>query len=285
MKFDNNFNEVKIRHVLAICVITSIILIIVSIIIGHNLDGEVNNRVTNYLNLLSGILLFIMLMYEVKLSREKANLLYIDFKSKFKAKEITWIIIFYICLNLGLVSLVTYVLYFINPSFANEAVNNSPISINSMTDYLVCFVVMVMLSPIVNEIVFRYVLFKRLSKKFNVYIGIIVSSIIFSAFDVSPEMIGTLALGIINCVLYVKYENLLIPMFVYFMNNLLYMIIYIPINGFKTKNITLTPNSVTVNAVIGLVLVVIGIVSFAKFVIKNKECLKEYFYRNKNVLS
>ena len=111
-----------------------------------------------------------------------------------------------------------------------------------MTDYWIVFIMLVFLTPFTEEIIFRNVLFKRLSKKFNIYIGLIVSSIIFSALLMvgSPECHRIFLLGIINCILYVKYENILIPMFIYFINSLLYMIVSISFGEVGNKAIILT---------------------------------------------
>ncbi|EKQ50914.1 MULTISPECIES: CPBP family intramembrane glutamic endopeptidase [unclassified Clostridium] len=281
MKSDNDLDEVKIRHVIIIYLINCVVLIITAIAIIFNSGGEISGSNMNNLSLLSGILLLAMLSYKLKLSREKIGFLYKDFKNKINIKESIWIVAFFVCLNLGAIRLLTYIIYLISPTFASDFVNNFSLTINSVTDYLICFIISVILSPIVNEIIFRFVLFKRLSKKFNVYVGIIVSSIIFAAFDFSPEIIGALALGIINCILYIKYENILMPMLIYFMSNLFVMLLYIPTTGFKTDKVTLTLNSVSTDAILGTVLFTIGIISFIIFVIKGKVYLKSGFWENK----
>ncbi len=281
MKSDNDLDEVKIRHVIIIYLINCVVLIITAIAIIFNSGGEISGSNMNDLSLLSGILLLAMLAYKLKLSREKIGFLYKDFKNKINIKESIWIVAFFVCLNLGGIRLLTYIIYIISPTFASDFVNSYPLIINSATDYLICFIISVILSPVVNEIIFRFVLFKRLSKKFNVYVGMIVSSIIFAAFDFSPEIIGALALGIINCILYIKYKNILMPMLIYFMSNLFVMLLYIPTIGFKTDKVTLTLNSVSTDAILGTVLFTIGIISFIIFVIKGKVYLKSGFWENK----
>ena len=177
----------------------------------------------------------------------------------------------------------TDIIYLISPSFANSFINDSTLIINSRTDYWIVFIILVILTPFTEEIVFRYVLFKRLSKKFNIYVGIIVSSIIFAVFTngSGPEFIGFLLLGIINCILYVKYENILIPMFIYFVNNIFYMIVSIPFGKVEKKAITLNPTDMILYAVSGIILFNIGMIFFIKFICENKVYLRESFNKSK----
>lgn len=283
LKFDSDFNEIKIRQVIVMYLITIVALIIASFFILSSSDGEISNSDMNNLCMLSGVTLFIMLIYKIKLSKEKIINLYNDFKVKLNVKEIIWIISFFTCLNIGGAKLVINILYLINPSFANDFINDVPLTINSMTDYWICFIIVVILSPIIDELTFRYVLFKRISKKSNIYFGLIVSSIIFSVINLCPEVIGNLALGIINCILYVKYRNILMPIFIYTINSLLYMLVVIPFQGFRTEYITLTSDYITMNAILGTVLFSIGIIFFIGFVNKNKIYLRESFDKDINL--
>ncbi|MVX63840.1 CPBP family intramembrane metalloprotease [Clostridium chromiireducens] len=283
MKFDSDFNEVKIRNVVFIYLITIITLIIASFFILSSADGEISNSDMNKLCMQSGIILFSMLIYKVKPSKEKIINLYNDFKIKLNVKEIIYIISFFTCLNIGGSKLIIDLLYLIDPSFANDFINDIPLTINSTTDYWMCFIIVVILSPVIDELTFRYVLFKRISKKLNIYAGLIVSSIIFSAINLCPEMIGNLALGVINCILYIKYENILMPMLICTINGLLYMLVVIPFQGFKTEYVTLTSDYIIMNAISGTVLFSIGIIFFIRFITKNKICLRESFDKDINL--
>ena len=207
MKFDNDFKEIKIRHIVVMFLLVFLIGIVVVIVL--NKKGDISNTDTNILTLFIEILFVAMMMFMIRPSKKNVNSLYKDFKSKLNMKEIAWIILFFTCLEIGSSNILTDIAYIISPSFANWFINDSSMVINSMTDYWIVFIMGVFLTPFTEEIIFRNVLFKRLSKKFNIYIGLIVSSIIFSSVNFGSEMIGVFMLGIINCMLYVKYENLL----------------------------------------------------------------------------
>lgn len=260
--------------------ITIIVIIMASVFMSSNSAREISNRNANNLSLLGGILLFIMLIYRMKPSKEKINNLYKDFKNKFNIKEIICVIIFFTCLNIGGTKISIDAIYLINPSFANTFINDCPLIIDSTTDYWTSFAVLVILSPIVDELTFRNVIFKRLSKKFNIYVGLVVSSMFFSVLNICPQMIGVLALGIINCILYVKYRNILMPMFIYFINAFLYMLVLMPFGEMKHKSTILTQNDIIINAILGSLLFTIGIIFFIKFIIKNKIYLRENFIKS-----
>lgn len=275
MKFDNDFKEIKIRHIIVIYLITCAILLLAAIFIFKNSGTDITDTNMNLLALLSGILLLTMLIYKIKPSKDKINLLYRDFRNKLNIKEIAWIIIFLVCLDYGGGKLLIDSVYIFSQSLANKFANDYSITINSTIDYWICFVILVILAPIIDELTFRYVLFKRLAKKFNVYTGLIVSSIVFSAINTCPDMIGTLSLGIISCILYVKYENILMPMFVYFISNLLLMLVAVPLGTLKHKIINYTSYDIKINAIIGMGLFFIGIILMIRFIIQNKVYLRE----------
>lgn len=283
LKFDNEFNEIKIRHIIFIYAVTIIIVMIALIFMLANSGGEISDSNVNNLSLLARIVLFIMLIYKIKPSKKELTSLYKDFKNKLNIKEIIFITVFFTCLNIGGTKITIDIVYLISPSFATEFMKDCPLIINSMTDYWICFIILVILSPVIDEIIFRNVLFKRLSKKFNIYVGLIVSSIFFSALNICPEMIGALVLGIINCMLYIKYRNILLPMCIYFINACLYMLASIPLEGMKYSTIILNPNDIVLTGTMGTILFTIGIIFFAKFIIDNRIYLREDFNRSRNI--
>lgn len=275
MKLDKGFNEIKIRHLMFMYLIAMGIVIIASIFVLPNSAGEISDSKVNQLTLLGGITLFSMLIYRIKPSKEKINILYKDFRSKLNIREIICVITFFSFLNIGGTKITIDMAYLISPRFVNQLISDCPLIIDSTVDYWTSFVIFVILSPIVDELTFRNVIFKRLSKKFNIYIGLIVSSILFSALNICPEMIGALALGIINCILYVKYRNILIPMFIYFINSIIYMFVSMPLEKIKIKSAVLAQNDIVSNAITGVILFTIGIIFFIRFIIKNKIYLRE----------
>lgn len=267
MKFDNDFREMKIRNIVVMFLIVFFVAIVVAVIIALN-KGDLSDTDTIIVSLFIEILLIFMMAFKLRLSRENVKRLYVDFKENINIKEIFWIILCITCLQIGSSNILIDVAYMISPNFANWFANESGIVINSMTDYWIVFIMAVFLAPFTEEIIFRNTLFKRISKKFNVYIGLIVSSIIFSSVNFGSQMIGIFLLGILNCMLYIKYENILVPMLIYFFDGIINMIVVILFNQFGEQTIVLTSMDIVLYAGSGVGLFTIGMIFFIKFVKK-----------------
>ena len=283
LKFDREFNVIKIRHVIIMYLLIISILLGIMYFISSDSNLELSGTNINFLCLLADVLFSSMLIYVAKPSKNKLICLYKDFRSKLNIKEIALISLFLICLCIGGAKIITDIMYMISPSLANTFINDKTLSINSITDYIICFTILVIFSPIVDELVFRYTLFRRLAKKFNIYVGLIVSAIIFTTINIQPEILGTLALGIVNCILYVKYKNILISMLIYSMNNLITMTILVPLDEFRNRTINYTINDIVVNALLGIGLFVFGMVFMIKFIAKNKIYLREQFCKSNSI--
>lgn len=275
MKFDNDFKEMKIRHIVIMFLLVFFISIAVIMVISAK--REFSNTDTNKLGLFIEILLIFMMIFKLRLSKKNVRILYEDFKSNLNMKEIAWVILFIICLEMGSSNILTDITYIISPSLANWFINDSYRIIDSMTDYWIVFIMGVFLAPFTEEVIFRNVLFKRISKKSNVYVGLIVSSIIFASINFGTEMIGMFFIGIINCILYVKYENLFIPISIYCINNTINMITFILFGKLSDNAVVLTSTDIILDVVLGGILFIIGIIFFIKFMKINKIYLRKMY--------
>jgi len=146
LKFDNEFKEIKIRHIVVMFLIA--LLISIAIIVVLSINGEISNTNTNKLSLLIEFLFLAMVIFKLKPSKKSIKLLYLDFRSKLNVKEIIFIILFLKCLEIGLSNILIDIAYIIGPNFANWFVNNSSIIIDSMTDYVIIFIIVVFFAPI-----------------------------------------------------------------------------------------------------------------------------------------
>lgn len=282
MKFDNDFKEMKIRHIVVMFLLVFLFSIASAIVIALK-KGEMSDTNANILSLIIEILLVFMMAFKLKVSKENVKRLYLDFRENLNMKEIILIILFITCLEMGSNNILIDLAYLISPSFANWFVNDSVMVINNMTDYLIVFVMVVFLAPFTEEIIFRNTIFKRISKKFNVYIGVIVSSLIFSSINFGSQMVGIFLLGVVNCILYVKYENILMPMLIYFLDSIVGMIFIILFDGFGTQNLVLTSMDMILYAGSGVGLFSIGMVFFIKFIRENKGYLREMYNKKKQL--
>ena len=77
----------------------------------------------------------------------------------------------------------------------------------------------IIFAPIVEELVFRGVLFNRLKIKTGILPAMIISSFLFAIGHNFGGMTSAFLFGICMCILYMKTDNILVPMSVHFINN------------------------------------------------------------------
>ncbi|MFD3449954.1 CPBP family intramembrane glutamic endopeptidase [Microbacteriaceae bacterium 4G12] len=92
------------------------------------------------------------------------------------------------------------------------------IEIATMTPWFI--LVTSILAPILEEIVFRKILFGALYKRFNFFIAAIVSSLVFAAahFDFS-HLLVYISMGLVFSFLYVKTKRIIVPIMAHVMMN------------------------------------------------------------------
>ena len=93
MKFDNDFKEMKIRHIVLMFLLVLLFSISGAIVIALK-KGDISNTDTNILSLIVEILLVFMMAFKLKLSKENVKRLYLDFRENINIKETIWIILF-----------------------------------------------------------------------------------------------------------------------------------------------------------------------------------------------
>jgi membrane protease YdiL (CAAX protease family) len=98
--------------------------------------------------------------------------------------------------------------------FLDATETASPILTNSWT-----FLLIVILAPISEELVFRGLLLSRWSTKWGHTKAILLSSTIFGSLHF-PDIIGAFMFGLVMCTLYIKTRTLVIPVIVHVGNNL-----------------------------------------------------------------
>ena len=96
----------------------------------------------------------------------------------------------------------------------------------NLTTLIIYFISVVILSPIVEEILFRGIFLRRFNKEFdNVTGAILISSILFALCHSFGGISGAFLFGICMSVLYIKSENIMVPIFAHFLNNLVSFIL------------------------------------------------------------
>ena len=127
---------------------------------------------------------------------------FVSVDTKIKNNVLLFINIGLIIASVGIVS--SFVLNLFKMSGLEE-VNNM---FNS-NGFVMAFVVTVLMAPVVEEIIFRGLIFNRMNSKWNTWIAIIISSFLFGlAHGNLPQMINAFVIGFAFAYFYNKYHTL-----------------------------------------------------------------------------
>lgn len=235
---------------------------------------EVNDLVLIF-NTFSVTLLFTLISGNVNLSliKERFN----NFKRVANIKEIFGVVITQIFLSMGLSYLSIAFVASTDKTKALQVLNDTFGNPTNNTEFVLWVISIVILAPILEEIVFRRVIFKRLNIKFSFMVSAVISSLIFGIGHEFLGVIGAIVFGVACCILYVKYNNILVPIAVHFINNLLAAITEAPsyFNGTMNETITSISNSdIKFWLLSGISLTLITLIIFTRFIIANKSYIQ-----------
>lgn len=263
------FNDVKIIPAITAYILINFVVIFISLFIDYNIF----NKNFELLQLIIDILFFIFLLHSFDVRIYKLLDLIKDFILKFNIKEIVCVVFTQLCLSTGTTFLILGVLCLVSVDTANSLLNEPSQVINNT---IFSFIVTVIGAPLIEELLFRSICFKRLSKIFNVYIGMIISSVFFGILHLELAILGAIVFAIANCILYLKYKNILIPISVHFFNNLIATLPSIfSSSTSKSKVEILNSGDGFSYIIIGLIGFLIGLILFIIFIIKNREYIYE----------
>lgn len=83
------------------------------------------------------------------------------------------------------------------------------------------------IGPIYEEILFRYILYNRLKKKYSIKKSILITTIIFALIHLSPiKIIYAFILGLTINILYERYKNILAPILIHISANTIVIFLY-----------------------------------------------------------
>lgn len=85
--------------------------------------------------------------------------------------------------------------------------------------FLLSAIASIIFAPILEELVFRGVLFNRLKIRIGIIPAMIISSFLFGIGHDFGGITSAFLFGICMCILYLKTDNILVPMSVHFINN------------------------------------------------------------------
>lgn len=200
-----------------------------------------------------------------------------NFKQIASIKEILIVVATQIFLSIGLSNLSLGFLASTNMTKALEAANDTFGNPSTNKELVFFLISVVILAPLLEEMIFRRIVFKRLNLKLSFITSAVISSVIFGIGHELLAILGAIVFGVTCCVLYRKYNNLIVPIAVHFLNNLIAgtMISVGYFQGTLNEQINVITNyDIKVYFISGMLLTTITIIIFIRFVMKNKQYLK-----------
>lgn len=151
----------------------------------------------------------------------------------------------------------------IDPSFAKD------LTVVKSTGWIFVLnlITSIIFVPIVEELIFRGVIFSRLNMRMNFVYAMLISSVLFSLFHGFGRMTVTFVFGLALCLLYLKTDNILIPIVIHILGNFL---------GSLCTDFAHIEQAVS-TAPLSYVLIILSIISgimLIMYIVKNTKALK-----------
>lgn len=228
----------------------------------------------------STMLIYFILKFKIKKDD------YIDtfnsFKLKVNYKEVLTLSIIDLVMVFSICAVAISTIYKINPEIV-DSILSEPVVKSSFISTVFLFTFIVILAPIVEEIVFRGILLRRVSFKFGVRKGIILSSIVFAILHPGLGHIFSFIAGVIFSLIYLKYNNILISTITHMCYNFLYFIVTVSSMFFINQNTSISNIESTIYIFVGVLGLVFSFGYLFKYIKVNlpeknseKNVLKSY---------
>lgn len=206
------FEEMKIRHLLWISALFSIIAIIIFVIFPTT---------ENFINISLNLIMYVFIplvffgYYFNKLPHSVRDVVYVEGVKKW-IPSLFGIVVVCIAFSLGTFWLTVFILHPIAPLLVDLIMTAEPMSSNI---WILTFEILTItiVGPIVEEFIFRGVILHRLIRKTSMWGSILISSILFGFLH--ADIIGAFLFGVIASLLFLKTGNLLIPILMHIINN------------------------------------------------------------------
>mgnify|MGYP002621545210 CR=1 FL=1 len=212
--FNVRLRTIRLREFAVVLVISFILTLFVAVLFPI---------MDTYDDLLIFSLIFFLLVFFVYALRGTTGLSR-DFNALFEennAKEILYVFainLFFAFIFSSFFAVSDIVLTLVDPSWI-PTLDFTPSAVDPVV-YTLEFISSVFLAPVIEELCFRGVLFNRVKIRIGILPAMILTSILFALGHEFGGMTSAFVFGMCMCVLYLKTDNILVPMSVHFLNNL-----------------------------------------------------------------
>lgn len=249
--FNENLKKITLKELCS--------LIIILFLIQFLINSLTNVKINSF-----WICIFIIFYFAYKLRHS-----YLSFKeeiynlfSTIPFNTIFWIVLLNIFLSYGFLYLSDFILdafpnlnSLMNVSLSSIYLNNSIIALGG-------FIVTVFISPISEELIFRGVLLNRLKLVVPTIFSLFVTSLLFASMHSFGSIVSAFIFALCMGILYIKTENIFVPMFAHFLNNFLaQLIVFVDVNEMLFTN--------------NFIIVIMSLLAVVSFVIVSLSILKE----------
>jgi|GEM_PF-606213 membrane protease YdiL (CAAX protease family) len=181
------------------------IVFLFSILIGYVVSNDIGIYMSN-------IVLGCWIIFVVIRNRISFILVFGAIPRGYNWFSLVFLVIFGVVFSVGTIPLTWYPISRIDPELVNEILSET------ISDSRVnLFIFIVLMAPVLEEIIFRGIIFTRFSLKWGNKKAILVSSLIFGILHVDP--IGATVFGVLTCILYIRTNTLIVPIVLHSMNN------------------------------------------------------------------
>lgn len=210
----------------------------------------------NYFNIKysSTILYLIILAYFMFKLRNSFNELKIEFLNVFSRvsfKTIGYVVLLNIFFSYGMLYFSNSILHVVD----SNSIFGSFMSLNVGLFGIGGFLSVVLLSPVVEELIFRGIFLNKLKIIVPNAFAILISSLLFASLHGFGSIFSSFIFAICMALFYLKSENILVPIFAHFLNNLIGESIYHLDSSQILFNNDLVIGAMSVLAIISFILI------------------------------
>ena len=202
-QFNKKIEEIPIRDVLLIIIL-----------------GYIATFFLGFLNLsIMGVINIVIILYFALLLKDVKNELKIEISNiftKVSFKEILFLVLINICFSYGMLYLSNYIINLVH----FDSYLGFFIPVKSILGVL-SLISIVFISPVAEELIFRGVFLNKLKFIIPTVFAILISSLLFASLHSFGSIFSAFLFGVCMALLYLKTENIFVPMLAHFLNNLI----------------------------------------------------------------
>lgn len=263
-KLNELIDKIAIREILSFFILIILILTLITVVLDVHIES-------NTFKVLAYGIVLIFFINKFRLSSSEINDEASQIFKSVKFYQIIFIVITNLLIVMALYFTILYLSSFNTFSFLRFINNVNLYGSPQSNIFLIAmeFLATVVLAPIVEELIFRGVILRKLAEMFSITIAILLSALIFGLGHSLGGVFSAFLFGICMSILYIKSDNIYLPIFAHFLNNLIsFLFIYCGFGGLIIGN-----NNFIV--VISFIAFIFGIILLKGIILEWPKSLKE----------